>query len=133
MDTNTLISGTFWIVAPTKIIQLVEERKIELITSKEILEEYNKVMNYEEIKEKVKNHHERSQAVQKLAQISTLVDPKKKIDIIKEDPDDNKFIEAAVEGKAQFIISYNKHLLKIKEYQEIKIILPEEFLRIIKT
>ena len=50
MDTNTLISGTFWLVAPTEIITFVEEGKIELILSKEILEEYNKVINYDEIK-----------------------------------------------------------------------------------
>ena len=50
MDTNTLISGTFWLVAPTEVITFVEEGKIELILSKEILEEYNKVINYDEIK-----------------------------------------------------------------------------------
>lgn len=48
------------------------------------------------------------------------------------DPDDNKFIEAAVEGKAEFIISQDKHLLILKNYKGIKILKPEEFLEILE-
>ena len=51
---------------------------------------------------------------------------------MEDDPDDNKFIEAAVEGYSDYIISYDKHLLSIKEYGRIKIILLEEFLEIMR-
>jgi len=40
-------------------------------------------------------------------------------------------IECAIDSNSDFIISYNKHLLDIKEYHDIKIITPEEFLRIL--
>ena len=48
---------------------------------------------------------------------------------MKDDPDDNKFIEAALEGKAEYIVTQDNHLLKIKEFKGIKIISPEEFIK----
>ena len=58
--------------------------------------------------------------------------PKEKLNVVKNDPDDDKFIEAAVEGDCDCIVSKDKkHLLKLKEFRGIKIISPEEFLKII--
>ena len=51
-----------------------------------------------------------------------------KIEIIKDDPDDNKFIECAVTNKADYIISGDNHLLNLREYRNIKILSPKEFL-----
>ena len=62
---------------------------------------------------------------------SVLIAPSTKIDIIKEDPDDNKFLETAVDGKADFIISQDKHLLNLKEYRGVKILRPEEAVKLI--
>ena len=55
-----------------------------------------------------------------------------RLNIIKDDPDDYKFLEAGISGNADLIISQDKHLLKLKEYQKIKIISPEEALLLIK-
>ena len=64
---------------------------------------------------------------------SLIVEDYEKLDIIKEDPDDNKFLEAAIAGNADFIISQDNHLLKLKEFNNVKIIIPEEFLKIINN
>jgi len=39
-----------------------------------------------------------------------------------EDQDDNKFIDCALEGKAKYIITDDPHLLKLKEFESIKIV-----------
>jgi len=65
-------------------------------------------------------------------EIIKLVEPKAKINEIKEDPTDNKFLECAVEAKADYIISGDKHLLKIKKFKETKILTPNKFLDILK-
>ena len=52
---------------------------------------------------------------------------------MKEDPTDNKFIECAVEAKANYIVSGDRHLLKIKKYEGIKIIKTTEILEILET
>jgi len=49
--------------------------------------------------------------------------------IIHDDPSDDKFLEAAVAGEASHIISGNKHLLKLSEYQGIQIIKPRDFVQ----
>jgi predicted nucleic acid-binding protein len=53
-----------------------------------------------------------------------------KLKIIKDDPDDNKFIKCAVELEAKYIISGDKHLKEIKKYMNIWIVNPMEFLKI---
>ncbi len=129
-DTNVLISATFWKGDSFKIIEKVENKEIELIISKEIIEEYANVLNYEEIREKVKTKSLAARfTIGAIIGMATIVQPKEKVDIIKEDSDDNKFLEAALEGKADFIIGQDNHLLKIREFKGIKILKPEEFLK----
>ena len=61
-----------------------------------------------------------------------MVLPDEKLNIVEEDPDDNKFFEVALAGKAQYIVSQDKkHILSIKEYRGIKTIHPEEFVKLI--
>ena len=63
---------------------------------------------------------------------SEIVLPKQRFDAVKNDPDDNKFIEAAIEGNCDCIVSKDKkHLLAMKEFRGIKIVSPEEFLNLI--
>ena len=58
--------------------------------------------------------------------------PKRKVTIIKYKDDDNRILECALEGKAQYIISGDrKHLLPLKEYQGTKILSPADFLKLL--
>ena len=58
----------------------------------------------------------------KIRDHSNWIKPQKTFTVIKEDPEDDKFLECAVAGKADFIVSGDKHLLKLKEFHGIKII-----------
>jgi len=131
VDTNILVSATFWKGSSDRIIQKAEKKEIELILSKEILEEYAGVLDYKEIKDKIKNKSlEMSRTVEKVTAISTIIAPKERFDIVKDDPDDNKILECAHAGNVKYIISNDKHLLKIKEFKGIKIISSDEFISI---
>ena len=66
-----------------------------------------------------------------LLKVCYLIDPKTKINVIQDDPDDNIVLECAFEGKADYIISGDPHLLKLKEFKGIKIVKPNEFLNIV--
>jgi hypothetical protein len=134
IDTNIFISAAFWSGASEKIILKVEGKEISLVLSKEIIKEFSKVLNYDEIKNKVKDKNlEMKYTLHKIISISEIVEPTQKLQIVEDDPDDNKFIEAAVEGNASYIISNDKHLLNIGEFNGIKIIQPDEFLRILEN
>lgn len=60
---------------------------------------------------------------------SESVQPEQKLDIVKGDPSDNKFLECAVAGKADYIVSGDRHLLSIIEYNGIRIVDSGEFVR----
>jgi len=66
-----------------------------------------------------------------IIETSVMVDPVVAIKAVKDDPKDDKFVEAAVYGEADFIVSQDKHLLKLKEYNKIKILKPEEAILIL--
>lgn len=61
---------------------------------------------------------------------SIVVKPTKRINEIKDDPSDNKFLEAAIAGNADYIVSGDKHVLKLKKFKDILIVTPAEFLEV---
>lgn len=133
LDTNALISATFWYGDSYKIVQLCESRKLQLFISKDTIEEYMRVLEYPEIKDKIKNKNlDFKLTTRKIISFATLVEPKRKIQSVEDDPDDDKFLEAAIEGNCNFIVTSDNHLLKLKEFEEIKIIKPNEFLEMLK-
>lgn len=130
VDTNVLISATFWNGDCNRIIEKAERKELELVISKDILDEFSSVLDYKEIQDKIKNKNlEMKRTIEKIASISTIVEPQEKYQVIKDDPDDDKFLDCAVAGKAEFIVSQNKHLLKLKEFKNVKIVNPKEFLK----
>ena len=132
VDTNVLISASLWHGASEKIIDKVEDKEIILVLSEQILEEYYKVLEYDEIKEKIKDKNlEIKESVLRIGTIAEIIEIKSKIDLVKEDPDDNKILECAFDGKVNYLVTKDNHLLKFKEYKGIKIITPEEFLKIL--
>lgn len=57
-------------------------------------------------------------AWRKLASIGNMVSPKQELRAIKEDPDDDRILECAVEACSEFIVSWDKDLLRLKELKE---------------
>ena len=105
LDTNVLLSGTFWTGASYRILEWVDKGKIVLILSDSIFEEYNRIVRSDEILDKKAYNPERVESIIKLLQKALFVQPEEKLKVVKEDPDDDKFLEAAIAGRADFIIS----------------------------
>ena len=125
LDTNVFISGIHWTGNSEKIISMFRNKTFELVSSIPIIEEITKTLRNFRIplsEEDISNWENM------ILENALLVEPEEKIDIIKEDFSDNKFIEAAVAGKTDYIVTQDNHLLKIKEFRGIKILTPEEFL-----
>jgi len=84
-----------------------------------------------ELQEKLESSRfgfERAQVVkllQQTRQVLTIVYPSQKITVVR-DPDDDKILECALEAKADVIITFDKDLLSLKEYEGIKIIHPSD-------
>ena len=134
LDTNILVSGTFWTGASFRILDLVDRKKLRSISSKEIIEEYYGVINSDEIIDKI----ERKKLiiyklVEKIIKNSEITEPRTKLSIVKEDPDDNKILECAKEGRVDYIITQDEHLLKLKKFENIPILKPDDFLKLLRN
>ncbi len=126
VDTNFLISATQWDYSVAhKLLKKFILSDAKIFTTKEILDETAEVLerDFEYSKNEAKS------IIEKILLFAKLIEPKQKVDVIKDDPDDNKVIECAIESSSDYIITYDKHLLKIKEYKGIKILKPEEILK----
>jgi len=51
--------------------------------------------------------------------------------VITEDPSDNRYLECALEGDAEYIVSGDQHLVQLATYQRIRILTPKEFLGVL--
>ena len=126
-DTNVLLSAILWDDSVAqKLLFILIRQKITIYSTKTILTEYQKVLK----RDFDFSQHEIAEALEKVLKFVTLVEPKVVCDIVKEDPDDNKIIECALESKSNCLITYDRHLLKIKEHKGIGIIKPEEAMAI---
>jgi putative PIN family toxin of toxin-antitoxin system len=133
LDTNVLVSGTFWTGDSFEILKRAELKEIELILSEELINEYNEVINRDEIIEKIEDKNlVINEVIQKVISEALVIEPSQNFNAVKEDPKDNIILECAFEGKADFIVTNDNHLLKLNEFQGIKIVTPEKFLELLK-
>lgn len=121
LDSNIFIASFLAKGLASEILKLGEKKKIQIFTSDEILKEVEeKLLNKAKLDplyvRKLLNHAELS---------ATKVKPTKKLKVIEKDPEDNKIIECAIEAKANLIVSMDRHLLKLKSYENIGIVHPK--------
>ena len=133
LDTNVWLSGIFWDGEASKILEKAEKKAVQIIISKDILSEIVTVLNRESKFQRYILNLKLSieELLRTILSISTLIETKTKLDIIKEDPKDNIILEAALDGKVKYLVSYDNHLLNMIEFRNIKIAPPKEFLKLL--
>ena len=125
IDTNVFISSFFGGV-PREIINLWKNGEVVLCLSQEIIEEYLEVLNRLGLTEKSEIENLTRLFAEGYNAIFTAKTPN--IEVVKDDPDDNKSLECAVALDSKIIISGDKHLQQIKKYVDIEILSPREFI-----
>jgi len=128
-DTNILVSGFMYSGNEREIIRKISLGEVINFTSKELLLEFASVIKRKKFK---LNKDEQRRILKFLIEISEIVEPTKTINIIKEDPADNRVIEVALESRSRYIISGDKHLLNLRKYKNIKILSAREFIDILE-
>src|SRR3989344_7072536 len=125
-DTNILISSSIWYESVAyKLLRKLIINNTEIFTSTEILDEYIKVLK----RDFKYSDKEVEYILSKMFCVLKITKPVERFDIIKEDFSDNRVLECAYSSNSEFIITYDKHLLNLKEFKNIKIITPEDFLK----
>jgi len=124
-DTNVLVSATIVRGNEFLFLKQAQNKKFELYLSPPILEEYMDVLSRPKFEF---SEDEIMSALDALLSFSNVIFPKERIDIIGEDPSDNRFLECASEAEADFLVSGDKHLLALKRYGRTRIVNTKEFL-----
>ncbi len=126
LDTNVLVSAfVFPGPVPNRVWRLVREGYLTSVTSQAILDEFEGVLA-RKFQWDARRAREATRHVQYL---STLAEPRITVEIVSENPPDNRILECAVEGRANFIVTGDhRHLLLLKVFRGIRLVPPAQLL-----
>ncbi len=123
VDTNVAISGLFFGGNPRRIVESIADGQIDAYATAEIMDEYMGIVD---------SMIERKQGKLNQSILSpffssmNIIESGTRIEVCR-DPDDDKFIECAVDSKSIYIVSGDKDLLDIGKYGDVEIITAKEF------
>lgn len=124
LDTNIIISSALG-GALVLILERWDQGQFIVIVTSDILREYFEVLNRPKFKLKQETI---DKITRYIYQFSEFVVPEERVKLIEGDPADDKFLEAAIAGKVDFIVSGDMHLLELKEFRSIPIVSGREFI-----
>lgn len=132
IDANVLVSAVLKPQSnPDKIIDLIKQGSLVLAMSHDILAELKRVLLYPKIRKVLKlTTKEIGESLAQMASAAIITPGRIRVEAIESDPDDNRYLECAVEARADFIISGDRHLKDLKNFQGIEIVDPATFLEL---
>lgn len=129
LDTNVLVSATLVSEGhPARIVDLWEKRRFILLLSPPLLEELQEVLRYSRIRRRHGWSEEEIDAyVNRLTEVAILTPGQMAVSAVPQDPDDDVLIACALEGKADYLVTGDQHLLGLGSYEGIQIVTPASF------
>lgn len=134
LDANVVVSAILSPKGiPAKILAAWRAEKFSVVVSEAIVGEIGRVLRYPKIK---RRHGWPEKQIltflEELAHLSVFTPGNLSLSVVADDPADNRYLEAGLEGEADYLVSGDEHLLKLGTYQGIQILKPREFLTVLK-
>lgn len=129
LDTNVLISAVLVKSGnPLRIVEMWEAGAFSLILSQEILAEVERVFTYPKIRTRLQSRQEEIGAFVELLRSESLwVEIQEQLHVVAPDESDNRYIETAVAGNADYVVTGDNHLLTLGRYRGVEIVTPAAF------
>jgi len=128
VDTNVIFSGIFFQGPPSKILENILTGRHQVVLSEDIVSEYRNVIVRYGKKKKVLDLSAPLEIIDLLISNSLFIDANGIVTPGCADPDDIKFLQAAMAAKAKYLISGDKHLLDVGKYPGGTVLKVQEFL-----
>ncbi|MDA0241807.1 MAG: putative toxin-antitoxin system toxin component, PIN family [Chloroflexi bacterium] len=130
IDTNIWVSGLLWKGQAWELLKLAETGVITLYIAYPMLLELEEVLNYERFASRLRILGVTpSQLTAYALSLAVALDiSRPPLPIVKADPDDDLFLVCAIQAKADYLVTNDRHLLTLKRYQTVSIIRLEDFL-----
>lgn len=126
LDTNTLISALLFSGTASRLVPLWQSRRITVLLSRAILQEYLRVLTYPKFR--LSDQEVRGLIEEELLPFVETVRVRKRLAVVRRDPEDNKFLECAVAGRAEHLVTGDQDLLELGAYRGITILAAGDFL-----
>ena len=126
LDTNTLISALLFSGTAARLVPLWQSRRITVLVSKEILQEYLRVLAYPKFQ--LGDHEIRALVEEELLPFAETIRVRRRLAVVRRDPEDDKFLECAVAGRAEYLVTGDRDLRELGSYRGITILTVGEFL-----
>lgn len=125
LDTNVYISAILTPGRAREILELARKGEIGLVVSEALLAELERVLRLKVCR----SGSEIALILKAIRDISVFVSPAIRLSVVEEDDADNRIVECAVEGAADYIVSGDqRHLLPLREFQGVEFLSPAQFL-----
>lgn len=135
LDTNVLVSAFISKQGrPAAILDIaLTFSEMELVLSEPILEEFRDVLSRPEVKERFNySAKDIAEFVNAIRNVSTMIRPVSGFKVVPEDPKDDIIVDTAYDGKAEYIVSGDRHLQKLKRFRGMRIVNPRSMLNLIR-
>jgi putative PIN family toxin of toxin-antitoxin system len=127
VDTNVVVSAFLKPYSnPALILALIAQQEVNLCLSKNILTEYQGVFSYQKFKDL--NQDKVKIFLSQIERDAVWIEPQLTVNILKDDPEDNKFLECALSAKADFLVTGNTKHFPLHSFYHTRIATPAEFL-----
>jgi len=126
IDTNVLISATFWPGKPKQLLNQVRRGKITFLTSEILLAELKEVLIREDKPFKL-SAEESERVLAVIRNLAEIIEPHSSVTVCRDDAD-NRVLECALDGRADWIITGDRHLLELESFVGIEIATVANFL-----
>jgi uncharacterized protein len=129
LDANVFLSATMNTASvPGRIIDRFLHQSFELIVTPGIIAEARRAMNYSRVKKRIAPGLDADEWLLDVMALAEIVTDRRENVMVSRDPDDDRYVAAALEGRADFIVSGDDDLLVLREYQGVLIVTPRVFL-----
>jgi putative PIN family toxin of toxin-antitoxin system len=135
LDANVFVSALIRRQGPPGqiVARLLEDRAFELVSSDSIFAELRRCLSYPRVRRRIAATDEEMDLW--IAALDLIAEPTEgtlEVHAVASDPEDDKYLVAALEGRAHFLVSGDAHLLDLRTYEGVQIVTPSAFLRLLK-
>lgn len=130
LDTNIVISGLLWSGPPAQLLEAAQANEVELFTTRQLLAELTRVLHRTKFANAiVASRLSIEELVLGYADLAIVMEPSSIAPTITADPDDDQVLACGLAAKTDLVVSGDKHLLSLKQYQGMPIVTAAEALQ----
>ncbi len=126
LDTNTVVSALLFTGTASRLVPLWQSRRITVLVSRQILEEYLRVLAYPRFR--LSDQEIRALVEEQLLPFAATVRVRRRLVVVRRDPADDKFLECAVTGRVKYLVTGDRDLRELDPFRGVTILTVGEFL-----